>query len=293
MLCRFFDRLKQEVCNRFSWTNDNLDCTSTLIREGGEISLYKTRFGDFFWLNKAKYVDKSIIDTGLFEPHSTEVVRKLVKSGDVVMDVGANIGYYSVILSKLVGEGGKVYCFEPTDHYSYVLQSNIEANNTKNVELIKLGLSNIRQTLDIQVGANSATLHSPGKVPLNFTERIELVSLDEWVVNHNIEKINFIKVDIDGHEPCFLNGAWNTLEKYDPVILLEVSHPHYLDAGFTAWDFYDLLKSRGYRIYHEVNLAEIVTKEDFLIKCGNFAYSANIVISKNDIVTGDPVGGQR
>lgn len=280
MRCRLFDRLKQEFYSRFSGRGNAQNCASALIAEGGKSNLYKTRFGDFFWLNKAKYVDKCIIDTGLFEPHSTEVVRKLVKCGDVVMDVGANIGYYSVILSKLVGEEGKVYCFEPTDYYSRVLQSNLDANNTKNVELIKLGLSNARQTLDIQVGANSATLHSPGKVPLNFTERIELVSLDEWVANHNIEKINFIKVDIDGHEPCFLNGAWNTLEKYDPVLLLEVSHPHYLDAGVTAWDFYDLLKSKGYRIYHEVNFAEIFTKEDFLIKCGNFAYSANIVISK-------------
>lgn len=293
MLCRLFDRLKQGLRSRFFGRSYTQDCASALIAQGGESSLYKTRFGDFFWLNKAKYVDKSIIDTGLFEPHSTEVVRKLVKSGDVVMDVGANIGYYSVILSRLVGECGKVYCFEPTDHYSNVLQSNLDANNTKNAELIKLGISNVRHTLDIQVGANSATLHSPGKVPLNFSERIELVSLDEWIENHEIKKIDFIKVDIDGHEPCFLAGAWNTLEKYDPVLLLEVSHLHYLDAGVTAWDFYDLLKSRGYRIYHEVNLAEIITKEDFLIKCGNFAYSANIVISKNDIVTGNPVGGQR
>ncbi len=76
--------------------------------------MYKTKDGLFYWLNPAKYLDRSMIDEGIFEPHSTRLVKKLVKPGDVAFDVGANIGYYSVLLSKVVGEAGQIFCFEPT-----------------------------------------------------------------------------------------------------------------------------------------------------------------------------------
>jgi FkbM family methyltransferase len=277
-----FRKLINGKFNRLLHTFDRSH-TSELIKEYPERSLYRTRFNDLFWLNTEGYVDQCIIESGVFEPSSTEIVKHLVKSGDVVLDVGANIGYYSVILSKLVGEEGKVYCFEPTDHYGKVLKMNLAENNARNVEIFKVGLSNQKSEVQIQIGPSSATLHSPGKVPLLFTETIQLISLDEWLEDRNLTKIDFIKIDIDGHEPLFLQGAWNALDRYNPTILLEVSHPHYLDAGFTAWDFYDLLKGRGYRIYFEDKLTEITTKEDFLIKCGNFAYSANIVIAKKEL----------
>lgn len=275
----------RNVGNKFDllFNSSNLTEKSELIKTGGERNLYRTRFNDLFWLNTEGYVDQCIIESGVFEPSSTEVVRQLVKPGDVVLDVGANIGYYSVILSKLVGEQGKVYCFEPTNHYGKVLKMNVDENNAKNVEIFKVGLSNQKAEMQIQIGPSSATLHSPGKVPLNFAENIKLISLDEWVEESKLAKIDFIKIDVDGHEPLFLQGAWNALDRFNPTILLEVSHPHYLDAGFTAWDFYDLLKHKGYRIYFEDKLVEIKTKEDFLFKCGNFAYSANIVISKKEL----------
>ncbi len=99
----------------------------------------------------------------------------------------------------------------------------------------------------------------------------------------NIKKLDFIKVDVDGHEPFFLHRAISTIEKYDPAILLEVSHENYLEAGFTAWEFYAYLKENGFHIYSEINLLEFHSKADFLKECGNFAYSANIIISKSDI----------
>jgi hypothetical protein len=107
--------------------------------------------------------------------------------------------------------------------------------------------------------------------------------LDALLKDFPLRKIDFIKVDVDGHEPYFFEGAWETLDKYDPVVFLEVSHLHYLEGGVTAWDFYEKLKAHNYLIYHENNLDEIKTKEEFLIKCGNFAYSTNIIISKKPL----------
>jgi FkbM family methyltransferase len=254
-----------------------------MLQKGSDRSLYRTRFGDLFWLNSTGYVDECIINSGVFEPLSSQAVKRLVRPGDTVLDVGANIGYYSVLFSKLVGDQGKVICFEPTRHYGKVLEMNIRANNLDNVEINKIGLSDKLQELEIWIGPSSASLHVPGNQKLKSSEIIKLVTLDSFIEEHPLPKIDFIKIDVDGHEPLFFEGAWKTLDRYEPTVLLEVSHPHYLNAGYTAWRFYDLLKDRGYFIYYEDGLVEINSQEDFLIKCGNFAYSANIVIAKKKL----------
>lgn len=261
------------------WLHGKATC-SQLVQKGDERNLYETKSGAFFWLNSTGYVDRCIMESGVFEPLSTQVVQQLVKPGDIVLDVGANIGYYTVMLSRLVGEQGKVICFEPTSHYGRVLEKNIQANGLQNVETVRVGLSDKAQELEIQIGEHSATLHVPGNKKLNFSEKIQLLPLDVYLDDHPLARIDFIKIDVDGHEPLFLAGAKETLNRHEPVILLEISHLHYLNAGYMAWEFYDLLKNEGYYIYHENGLTELDSLEDFLKKCGNFAYSANIVLSK-------------
>jgi FkbM family methyltransferase len=183
----------------------------------------------------------------------------------------------------LVEKEGLVYCFEPTKIYSDILKLNLQANKAENVRVIKKGLSNKKQELKIHIGESSASVHIPGNYLNEATEIISLITLDEFIEQDPLEKIDLIKVDIDGHEPLFLEGACKTIEKYDPIILMEVSHLHYLEAGYTAWDIYEMLKRKKFNIYHEDGLSEITTKEQFLIKCGNFAYSSNIIISRKKI----------
>lgn len=262
-----------------------LNKRSRLVVKGDERSLYLTSSKDLFWLNKTGYIDRTIIEKGVFEPQSTEVTKRLVKQGNLVLDIGANIGYYSVMLSKLVGKSGKVIAFEPTEHFRKTLRMNLDANNITNVEVIDIGLSDKDQKLEIDIGPSSATLHSPlGFDSIESKEVINLTTLDSFVQKHNILQIDFIKIDVDGHEPFFFEGAWKSLNKYNPIVLLEVSHLHYLEAGFTAWDFYDLLKKNKYRIYHEEQFVEMKTKEDFLRNCANFAYSTNIIISRRELL---------
>ena len=256
---------------------------SKIMKKGLKMNLYKTRFNDFFWLNENKYLDKSIIENGIFEKYSTQIINQLVKKGDFVLDIGANIGYYSVLFSKLVGETGVVFCFEPTEHYSSVLEMNLEANNIQNAEVFKVGLSNKRQKLEIQIGNSSATLHPIENQAIIKEELIMLTTLDDFMLQHKLQKIDLVKIDIDGHEPLFFEGAQKTLDKFNPIVLLEVNHLNYIEAGFSAWDFYDFLKQNHYIIYSEDGLIEFKTKEAFLRKCGNFAYSANIIISRKEI----------
>lgn len=257
---------------------------SKLIKRGEERNLYKTRFNDFFWLNNTGYIDKCIIQDGIFEKNSVAVLKKLVKNGDTVLDVGANIGFYSILFSKIVGNTGRILAFEPTLHYGKVLEKNLKTNNIQNCEIIRVGLSNIKQKLKIHIGPSSATIHVPGGGFSTSQEIINLISLDDYIKENNIDKIDFIKVDIDGHEPFFFKGALKTIQRYEPIILLEINQLNYFEAGFNAWDFYEMLKRLNFKIYSENNLKEFKTKENFLKECGNFAYSANILISNKDII---------
>lgn len=256
---------------------------SKLVRKGESTDLYKTHYGFLLWLDQEKYLDRYIIENGVFEPDSSYIVNHLIKPGDVVLDVGANIGYYTVLFARLVKKSGKVICFEPSEHYRKLLKKNIEENELMNVSLMEYGLSDRARKSDIHIGDSSATLHWVSESASSRIERITLEKLDDVIGQFNPDKIDFIKVDIDGHEPAFLAGAWQTIERFNPVILLEISHMHYLEAGVTAWDFYDLLRKRGFHIYSEKTLEEYKNLQEFLKECGNFAYSANILISLDDI----------
>ena len=261
----------------------NFRTKTKLIVKGQERNLYQTKEGFRFWLDPSKYLDSSIIDKGVFEPKSTAIVKNMIKKGDVVFDVGANIGYYAVLFSKLVGKGGAVYCFEPTPYYKNILYENMLVNNITNCTLLDYGLSSSNIEADIAIGECSATLHWVCDNRPSGVERVKLKRLDDVEPTLGIKKLDFIKIDVDGHEPAFLQGAWNTLNKYDPIILLEVNHENYLEGGVTAWDFYDLLLSKGYFIYSENGLKKFESKRQFLQECGNFSYSANIIISRNEL----------
>jgi FkbM family methyltransferase len=250
---------------------------SRKLRTLGNRTLYKTRFGDFFWLNPDSFVDKSIIDHGVFEDESTSLVKKIVKKSGIVLDVGANIGYYSVLLSKLIGKHGVVYAFEPTRFYRNILAKNLIENKISNCVVVESGLSDKVQKLDIFITKSSATIH-PTTEKLLGKEKISLTTLDRFVKENNIKKIDFIKIDVDGHEPAILKGGLNSIKKFRPKILLEISPLHYLKYGTTAWDFYNFLKTNRLRVIDIETMKEVDNLDMFLIKFGNFSNGKNILI---------------
>jgi len=257
------------------------------IQRGSPRSLYRTPRGDLLWLNDTGYVDRQIALHGEFEARSTALVERLVKPGQVVLDVGANIGYYTTILSRLVGPRGKVIAFEPTRCFGEVLERNLEENRVANVEVRAVGLSDHPGEARIDIGPSSATLHSPeGFDEVVGHETIRLTTLVEFVAEARLERIDFIKIDVDGGEPRFFAGAWPVLDRFGPTILVEVSHLHYLHAGCTAWDFYASVRAHGYLPHDEDALAPLGTKELFLRRCGNFDRSANVVLSKVPLQAG-------
>lgn len=252
---------------------------------GNERNLYKTRFNDLFWLNQSGYIDQCIIKDGTFEEVSSQLVKQIVRKGDFVLDVGANIGYYSVICSKLVGNKGKIFCIEPTKHYYNILNMNLEANELNNVLVYNIGLSNKEDQLEIKIGDSSATLHSPGTELILNTELIELTTLDAFIERNRIERINFIKIDIDGHEPFFFEGAKKFFKTNKPIMMVEFSNQSLYLAGTDVLNLKKQIEMFGYVLYSEKTKREFNNIMEFLIECGNFQISANVWALPIDLAT--------
>lgn len=249
--------------------------TPLLIKADSLGSLYQCAYDVNLYLDAESYVEGMILKNNIWEKESVEIIQRLVKKGDTVLDVGANFGYFSLMCAKLVGENGHVISSEPTAYFRTKFKKNLKQNNSKNIELLSFGFSDKVCELDIQIDASTASMHMPENDPYIKKETIKLNTLDDFVKDRSINRLDFIKVDIDGHEPLFLKGAEQTIKKFKPDILLEINPLNYYLAGFTIWDFYEQIKGYGYNIYHEKDLEEISNKIEFLKRCGNFGWQGN------------------
>lgn len=150
---------------------------------------------------------------GIYEEVTTNLVNKLIKQGDVVLDIGTCIGYYTLIFAKLVGKNGKVYAFEPEPTNFTLLKKNVEINGYENVVLVQKAVSNRSGKLRLFLSEENLgdhRIYDPHN-GRNFIE-VESIKLDDYFKNYNGE-INFIKMDIQGAEGGALQGMFELLKK--------------------------------------------------------------------------------
>ncbi len=254
-----------------SSTNSHVD---VLERHGNWVTC---RVGEFIWrLDSTQYLDNQILQYGIFEAATTKWVRQIVKPGMVVADVGANFGYYTIQLSKLVGPKGKVYAFEPSSRFRKRLIDHLERNQCANVLVADCGLTESTQVRELYYGDSSATLLSMGGKVLD-TEMVQLRRLDDYVAERKIERIDFMKVDIDGYESHFVEGAEQTLRKFSPIIIMEFSHLHLLTAGGGVEQLANQLKALGYVLCSERIGKPYMSRTEFLVEAMNCDHSVNII----------------
>lgn len=167
--------------------------------------------------------------------------QKVLKEGDVWLGIGANIGYYALLGSRLVGDSGKVYALEPVSTNYQALQKNIELNNLYNVRTFKLAAGEKSGFENIHVarrGNWSSMIYRDG-VGYFKEEKVRVITVDDFVREEQIEP-DFIRMDVEGYECAVIKGAKETLKKLKPKILMEI-HPgilgnDLLDAMFSLLD---------------------------------------------------------
>lgn len=177
--------------------------------------------GITYQLDLNEMIDSSIYYEGCFEPMTTAVINEQVKPGMTVLDIGANIGCHTLRLAKLVGEAGKVITFEPMSWAFAKLKTNIELNDFNNVILEKLALSNIieRKPAYFRTSWTPDNQSSPNS---KNSEDIDFLTLDKYVSINNIDKIDFIKLDVDGYEYKVIWGGRETIKEFKPIMIVEL-----------------------------------------------------------------------
>ena len=181
------------------------------------------------------------------------VVRHLVKPGDSVIDIGANVGVYSKILSELVGPDGHVYSIEPFGPTFEILCYNVRKLRLDNVEVINVAVSDSQAvvTMALPYDSSGAETHYRASIVTDSakkgeteTANIQAITIDSRFLSAP-GTISFIKCDVEGHELACIKGAAKFLARSQPAWLIEVSgEPDNTDSA--AYSVFKILHDRGY-----------------------------------------------
>lgn len=223
------------------------------------------------------YLDRELLLNGVFEERTTALLYASIQEGMNAIDVGANFGYFTLLLAKLVGPTGHVYAFEPTSHYRQRLDRHLVANGSPiNVSVFPFGLSDSARDTQIEFVESSASCHNPETTELFGTETIALRRLDDLFSAGLVPKADFVKVDIDGHEPFFFAGATAFLRAARPSLLVEFSQSNLEVAGSSALALKEQIESLEFTLFSESTGEPFRSRIAFLQECGNYSHSANV-----------------
>ncbi|MBL4672306.1 MAG: FkbM family methyltransferase [Arenicella sp.] len=205
----------------------------------------------------------SIKNNQIWEPVETALVSKLISVGDNVVDIGANIGYFTVLFAQLVGEQGKVYGFEPEAQNYSLLEANILVNHLDNVIIENHALSDRSSVADLHLSSCNKGDHRLGYSAGREKQKVSIIVLDQYLSNVT-EQIHFIKSDTQGHELKVLKGMTKVIERNRDHLcclvefcpgLLSAAEPNGLEMFI---EFFDWSEAEVYWIHERGQNPELV-----------------------------------
>jgi len=199
-----------------------------------------------------KGIHKDLLIHGSREPYSTHIFRKELKRGMTVIDIGANIGYYCLIESSIIGEEGIVYAVEPSYQNIKYLVLNLLLNSCKNVivRTIAIGDKNGSVTFKIVEDAPNLSRVATSKDETKF--KVAMKTLDSFVEEEKIGHVDFIRMDVEGFECRILRGARKVLSSHLPKLFIEIHPSMMTDYGDSIESFLQELSSHGYKVKYAV-----------------------------------------
>jgi len=199
---------------------------------------------------------------GVYEKLETDWVKQTIQKGDIVLDVGANIGYYTLTFAKLVGDTGKVFSFEPELFNFNLLQKNIEINNYKNVVTENVAISNNVGTTKLYLSNIRTGMHRiyPSHFCSEDFVKVKTTSLDEYFKDNEFgDKISFIKMDVEGSELGVLKGMKNIFETNRKIkILMEFVPSCIREFGAEPQELLKILQDQNFQFRHTNDDSETI-----------------------------------
>lgn len=215
--------------------------------------------GGFEWeLDLKQGIDFAIYLQGGFEPMTLREYARLVNVGDTVLDIGANIGAHTLPLAQLVGANGRVVAFEPTDYAFTKLRRNLALNQRLQPRVIAvqaLLVATAEQQKPISIPSSwsleaptaGESIHPIHKGTYNSLNNADTIQLDEWVKEKELDRLDFIKIDVDGFEVDVLEGAMQTLQRHRPRIMMEFAPYVFAERGRSFAELVSLLRQARYQ----------------------------------------------
>jgi len=193
------------------------------------------------------------------EPHFQQILSKYINKGDTVFDIGANIGYVSTAMSKLVGQDGKVFAFEAVPMTAKAFTENIKLNNCTNIQLIQKALSDKVGKATFRI-PNGGENHSMASMMWHKSDDDTINVVVDTIVIDQDEKLkqitpSFIKIDVEGAEGLVVKGMQELITKSSPVIFIECSK-----AGRNV--VWEIMKKLNYSCFLSHDLSNEITNFD-------------------------------
>lgn len=202
----------------------------------------------FWYLKNDRYIGQRVA-LEKYEPYETQLILRQINLGNTVVDVGANIGYYTILLADKVGRDGKVYAFEPDKTNFEILKKNIELNKLKNVVAVNMAVGRNKGKSKLCRSEENFGDHKlyndQSLIPKIKTEVVKIIKLDDFLKK---KKIDLIKIDTQGWEPEVIRGAKELIKKDKPTIFLEYSPASYKLAKLNGKKMMEFLR----RIYPRI-----------------------------------------
>lgn len=220
--------------------------------------------GLFFYLNLREHNSQRIF-FNLFDAGTVAVFKK-VQPDSIVIDVGANIGFYTLNFAMRNVKSGRVIAFEPHQSNFQMLERNVKENNFHHITLINKGLGKTAG----QVSLENFGIENNGMIRVTKCKEgadlINLVTLDEFMLQSDLKRMDLVKVDIEGYEMNFLLGAKRTLSAMKPILFLELSDNHLKYFGSSAIEVVKFLESLEYDI-RKAEDGTVITQHSYLRDC--------------------------
>jgi FkbM family methyltransferase len=196
-------------------------------------------------LDPEDFVSRAILETGEWEPTSWQAMRAHLGSGATFVDVGAQIGYYSLKAAPVVGSGGHVIAIEPNPETLTKLEANIRASGATAISVQPVACSDTEAMLELfaapaaNTGESSLSKANASQVgPAVHAYKVRARPLDDIIRESGVTRVDVVKIDVEGAEYLVLKGSRETLAKFHPMVLVEM--------GSSAAQVREYLQTQGY-----------------------------------------------
>ncbi|HEX9988535.1 MAG TPA: FkbM family methyltransferase [Chloroflexia bacterium] len=218
-----------------------------------------------------KVMSHYLLEDRRWEPLETSIIENELKEGDVVLDIGANIGYYTILAARRVGPRGRVFAFEPDPRNFALLQKNLRANGCTNVHVERKAVSDCTGTINLYLNELNKGDHTIYDVGGRQSVEVGAVRLDDYFSKYG-GKIDLIKIDVQGAEGKVLLGMRGLLERNKQVRIITEFWPHRLEeCGTPSEEFIGGLMAHGFTLYNineESRQVERITAGELLSAFG-------------------------